>query len=89
MGKFISVFKLKHIRKLISPRSSRRFKYLGIGRSIDDLCTINDGNEFLNSFKYFNPKELELKIEHQRTHATFLEVDITIEDDIFVYKLYH
>ena len=34
------------------------------------------------------PKDLALKYEHLGTSATFLELDITIRDDIFGYKLY-
>ena len=30
----------------------RVFKYHGAGRFVDDLCAINDANEFSNSFKY-------------------------------------
>ena len=57
-------------------------------RFIDDLCAINDGNEFGNSFKCIYPKELETKLEHSGTHATFLDLDIKIENGIFVYKLF-
>ena len=32
------------------------------------------------------PKELELKVEHYDYHATFLNLDITIEQDIFIYN---
>ena len=31
---------------------------------------------------------MELKKEHQGTHATFLELETNIVDNIFVYKLY-
>ena len=34
------------------------------------------------------PPELELKVEHQGMHATFLELDINIIDNMFVYKLF-
>ena len=33
-------------------------------------------------------EELQLKCEHQGTHATFLDLDIPIVDCIFVYKLF-
>ena len=33
------------------------------------------------------PKQLELKLEHQEEHAKFLGLGITIEGNIFVYKL--
>ena len=51
--------------------------------SIDDL---ND-NEFLTSFRNISPKELHLKVKRQGNHASFLDLDIKVEDSIFVYKL--
>ena len=40
------------------------------------------------SYKEIYPKELELKVEHHGNHATFLDFDITIKSNIFVYKLF-
>ena len=40
------------------------------------------------SYLEIYPPELQLKCEHKGTHATFLELDISIIDGIFVYKLY-
>ena len=57
-------------------------------RFIDDLCALNDGGEFGKSFLDIYPSELELKVENQGNHATFLNLDITIKDGIFTYKLY-
>ena len=34
------------------------------------------------------PPELQVKCEHEGQHATFLELDITIENGMFVYKLF-
>ena len=44
------------------------------------MTFINDDNEFLTSFKNIYPKELDLKVEHQGNHASFLDLDIKIED---------
>ena len=52
------------------------------------VCNLNDGGEFGRSFHNIYPNELELKCEHQGSHATFLDLDISIIDGIFVYKLY-
>ena len=57
-------------------------------RFIDDLCAINDGVDFGNSFLNIYPPELELKVEHEGPHATFLDLDISIAGNRFVYKLY-
>ena len=32
---------------------------------------------------------MELKFEHKGDQATFLELDISIKDGVFVYKLFH
>ena len=55
---------------------------------IDDLSAINDGGEFERSVCEIYPKELELKVEHQGDHATFLNLDITIKEGTFIYKLF-
>ena len=49
---------------------------------------MNNNDESLKSFKNINLKELELKVEHQETDAAFLDLDITIKDNIFSYKLF-
>ena len=57
-------------------------------RFIDDLCTINDGNLFRDIYKDIYPEELELKLEHSGSHASFLNLDITIIEGKFIYKLF-
>ena len=66
---------------VISPGT---YKYRGTVRFIDDLCAINDANECLKSFKNIYSRELELNGEYQGAHATFLDHDITIKDNIFL-----
>ena len=56
--------------------------------SIDDLCAINDWNLLGKVYRDIYPEELELKLEHSGTHASFLNLDITINEGIFVYKLF-
>ena len=73
---------------MISKGSPGTFKFNGTLTFIDDLCTINDDSEFFSSYKYIYPKQLELKLEHQEEHATFLDLDITVANNIFVYKLF-
>ena len=63
-----------------------KFRYAT--RFIDDECNLNDDDEFGRSFREIYPDELELKCEHQGTHATFLQLDITIRDGIAIYKLF-
>ena len=65
-------------------------KFHGCARFIDDLVCLNDGGEFRDSFRQIYPNELELKCEHQieQKHATFLDLDIKISDEKFIYKLF-
>ena len=59
-------------------------------RYIDDLLTLNDNNEFLRTFKEIYPPELILNKENpdSNTSATFLDLEITIQDNKFEYKLF-
>ena len=66
----------------------RGFKFKYCFRFIDDACSINDSDEFDNSYKEIYPPELQLKCEHRGTHATFLELDISITNGNFIHKLY-
>ena len=56
-------------------------------RFIDDLGSLKDGGVFNDVYKYIYSRELELKIEHSGTHATFLNLDNTVKDGVFIYKL--
>ena len=52
------------------------------------MCALNDRDEFHNCYKKIYPKELDLKVEHHGVHASFLDLDITVENNIFRYKLF-
>ena len=58
---FLYFFESKYIKQLISNGSSKAYKYHGIFRFTDDIFAMNDGNEFLSSFKNIYRTELELK----------------------------
>ena len=85
---YLYYFECEFITKLIKTNKNKAIKFHGTSRFIDDLCAINDGGHFGNSFLDIYPPELELKVEHQGDHATFLDLDITLKDGIFIYKLY-
>ena len=85
---FLYFFESKYVQNLISLGSTRAYNFHSIDRFIDDLCAINDRDEILNNYKEIYPSDLELKVEHQGDHATFLDLDITIKDGTFVYKLF-
>ena len=78
----------KYMRDLIrtDPRGAR--SYHGCARFIDDLCCLNDGGQFGRSYASIYPEDLQLKCEHSGKHATFLDLDITVVDGVFVYKLF-
>ena len=77
------------VQKLVSSGSPRAYNFHSTSRFIDDLCALNDKDEFFKSYENdIYPKELKLKVEHHGTHATFLDLDITVENDIFRYKLF-
>ena len=81
-------FESEFVLKLSRIDRYRGFKFKHCFRFIDDACSINDSDEFDKSYLEIYPPELQLKCEHKGTHATFLELDISIIDGIFVYKLY-
>ena len=64
---------------------SKYIKQLTLNGCFQALMTFDD-NEFLTSFKNIYPKELDLKVERQGNHASFLVLDIKVEDSVFVYK---
>ena len=85
---YLYSYECEFINGLIKKDKSKALSYHGSFRFIDDKCCINGSSEFANSFPNIYPPSLELKVEHQGDHATFLDLDITITDGIFVYKLF-
>ena len=55
---------------------------------IDDLGALNDGGVFNDVYKDIYPPELQPKVERYVTHATFLNVDTTVKDGVFICKLF-
>ena len=85
---FLYFYEKRFMSNLGSQNCLRGYKYHGVMRFIDDLCAINDEGDFGKSFLEIYPPALELKVEHEGNHATFLDLDITIVDNRFIYKLY-
>ena len=77
-----------HVTTLMKhdPVAARKYKYAF--RFIDDECNLNDSGQFKNSCQSIYPIELEVKCEHDGQHATFLELDISVKEGVFVYKLF-
>ena len=85
---YLYFYEHKFVTDLMASDKRRARKFINACRFIDDECNLNDHGEFSRSYQEIYPSELQLKCEHQGTHATFLELDIRIVDDnIFDYSL--
>ena len=71
-------YECSFITGLMSSDKGRAMKFRYATRFIDDNCNLNDDGEFGRSFSEIYPNNLEVKCEHEGTHATFLQLDITI-----------
>ena len=82
------VYECEYITNLMKTDKVRARKFRYATRFIDDECNLNDEGEFGRSFHLIYPNDLQLKCEHEGSHATFLDLDITVINGIFVYKLF-
>ena len=86
---YLAYHEIKWIKSLKISDYGRARRFLNAFRFIDDLITLNDSDEFQRSFAEIYPPELELKKENTRNdRATFLDMEINIQDNRFVYNLY-
>ena len=85
---YLYAYENDFMTNLIGNNRLRAKRFHATRRFIDDLCGINDGGEFGRSHPDIYPNELELKLEHAGNRATFLNLDITIEDGKFIFKLF-
>ena len=81
-------YECSFITGLMSSDKGRAMKFRYATRFIDDNCNLNDDGEFGRSFSEIYPNNLEVKCEHEGTHATFLQLDITIRGGLAIYKLF-
>ena len=85
---FLYAYEVNYMSELIALDKVKAHHFHSTKRFIDDLCALNDGGEFGRVYKDIDPSELELKVEHSGSHASFLNLDITIREGLFVYKLF-
>jgi len=85
---FLYTYEEEYMSKLVTVDKEKARHFHSTNRFIDDLCTLNDGEVFGEVFQDIYPPELELKMEHSGKHGTFLNLDITVKDGVFVYKLF-
>ena len=85
---YLYYYEEKHVSTLMKTDAvcARRYKYAT--RFVHDQCNINDSGQFKNSCQTIYPAELQVKCEHESQQATFLDLDITIKDGLFIYKLF-
>ena len=55
---------------------------------IDNLCALNNGGKFGKAFLEIYPAKLELKVEHNGSHATFVDLDISTDKGKLIYKMF-
>ena len=85
---FLYQYEHRYMDELIGSDKVKARHFHSTKRFIDDLCALNDGNLFDQVYRDIYPDELELKQEHSGNHGTFLNLDITIVNGKFVYKLF-
>ena len=85
---FLYTYENDFVSKLVSTNKALARKFHSTRRFIDDLIALNDGGMFGIVFEDIYPPELALKVEHSGEYASFLSLDITIRDGMFVYKLF-
>ena len=85
---FLYSYEEEYMSSLISSDKIKVRYFHSTNRFIGDLCAVNDGGEFGKFICDIYPKWLELKVEHQSDHATFLNLGITIKERTFLYKLF-
>ena len=86
---FLYRYEERYMTDLILSDKRKTRHFHSTKRFIDDSCDINDGNLFGEIYNEIYPEELELKLEHSGSHASFLNLDITILEGEFVYKLFN
>ena len=86
---FLFYYENKFIKSLKVSNTAKARKFSYVFRFIDDLNSINDYGEFEQSIKDIYPPELELGKENgEPTRASFLDLDIKIVDQVFVFNQY-
>ena len=93
---FLANLEFRYMDKLVSSKSPENLrmakKLSNNSRYIDDIgvCNMNNNNDFMICFKDIYPESIPLTagcIENDKD--TFLDLDITIEENRFITKIYH
>ena len=85
---FLCTYENKYMSELISNDKVKACHFQETKHFIDDFGNLNHVGVFNDNYKDIYPPELKMKVEHSGTHATFLNLDITVKDGVFIYKLF-
>ena len=85
---FLYTYKNEYMSELISNDKVKARHFHATKLFIDVHGILNDRGVISDVYKDTYPPELQLKVEHSGTHATFLNLDIAVKDGVFVYKLF-
>ena len=85
---FSYIYENEYMSELVSNDEVKARHFHANKRFIDDLGTLNDRGVFNDVYKGIYLPELQLKIELSDTYALFLNLDITVKDGLFIYKLF-
>ena len=86
---FLYYYESKFLKEYKNTNPAKASKFNNVFRFIDDLCAINDDEEFEKNIIKIYPVELELKKENiGYEEATFLDLNINTKNKKFAIKLY-
>ena len=87
---YLFYYEFKWMTELTATNFGIARKYYGhTRRFIDDLATLNNNKHLENNWKNIYPKELVLNKENDQDQAaTFLDLDIKLQGNIFITSLY-
>ena len=84
---FLYYYEVEYMSSVISSDEIKARHFHSTKDFIDDLCAINDGGEFGRFIVKYIQRSLNLTLNIKDDHDTFLNLDITIEEGTFIYKL--
>ena len=85
---FLYTYENKYMLQLISNNKIKASRFRATKYFVDDLGNLNHRGVFNDVYKDIHPPGLQMKVEHSGAHATFLNLDITTKDEVFIYKFF-
>ena len=85
---YLHMHEYKYMKNKIKENKKHARLFNNNMRFIDDMICINDSGEFGKEYSNIYPESLELKCEYDGLKATFLDLNISIQQGKFTYKLF-